>query len=98
MHGSAGGVLVATHGLYGATSLRTLLLSEAHIFWLHHVGGHAQRLLMATVCSTGRANGLYFGLLHSHHVKRLFRWNGIENIVIGRFLSTKIGIVIVQCI
>lgn len=68
MHGRAGGVLVATHRLHGAASLGTLLLSEAHIFRLHHVRGHAQGLLVATVSAASCANGLHFGLLHGHHV------------------------------
>lgn len=68
MHRCACGVLVAAHGLHGATSLRTLLLCKAHIFRLHHVGRHAQRLLMTSVRSSSCANGLHFGLLHGHHV------------------------------
>lgn len=68
VHGRAGGVLVGTHRLHGAASLGTLLLSEAHIFRLHHVRGHAQRLLVTTMSAASRANGLHFGLLHGHHV------------------------------
>lgn len=98
VHRGAGGVLVAAHGLYGASSFGTLLLCKAHIFWLHHVGRHAQGFLMTAVSRTCCTDGLNLGLLHGHHVERLLRRYGIKNIVIGCLLSTEISIIIVQCI
>ena len=97
MHRGAGSVLIAAaQGLNGAASLRTLLLGEAHVLRLHHVRGHAQRLLMPSMRATSGANRLHLGLLHGHHVQGLLRRYRIQNIVIGRILPTHVRIVIAQ--
>lgn len=97
MHRGAGSVLIAAaQGLNGTASLRTLLLGEAHVLRLHHVRGHAQRLLMPSMRATSGADRLHLGLLHGHHVQGLLRRYRIQNIVIGRILPTHVRIVIAQ--
>lgn len=95
LHMNCATIALARHrvllGLPG-TALRRLLLREAHVLGLHHVGGHGKRLLMMR-CPTNRAN---LRLLYAHHIQRLLWRHCMMNIVVYGLLPTKVGVIIVK--
>ena len=96
MHGTARAALVVHVMLCLAadSTLRRLLLRDAHVLRLHHVGRHAQRFLVVRHA----ANRSDLRLLDVDHVQRFFRWGSIVNILVCCLLTTKIGIVIAQSV